>query len=321
MSGNFFAKYPASLGTINGLTGNVTFAAGTGLSLSIVGNTITYSASGGSSANLTLSNLTSPTSVNQDLIPVADNTQKLGSTLKAWADLSIVTLSIGGVTAIDVSSNYLYDGGAVLSVDWNNRFFHDNNNLLALNWNNRTLYANDGSTIMLDWHLPGEINASTNLITNVLNPLSGQDAATKSYVDAAASGTSSNTAFTLSSSAGVGTNSTVFQLFDKTDGLWIRAQGAIAYTGSGTDAAPLTILLPLGYELDQSRIAGSASGTDNIAALCGYMRWYDSGVGWKPGTCEAYDLTHIKFVYTAVLLGNFFATGDGLVYVIEVPVV
>lgn len=79
--------------TLNGLSGAVVLAAGTNITLTPVGNTITIDAAGGGSgANDTLSNLTSPTAINQDLLPAAHNTQSLGAAGDQFAELHILSI-------------------------------------------------------------------------------------------------------------------------------------------------------------------------------------------------------------------------------------
>lgn len=66
---NFFATYPVEGGvtSLNGLTGALTLVAGTGITITPSGNTLTIDASGGSGADTALDNLT-PTAINQNLI-------------------------------------------------------------------------------------------------------------------------------------------------------------------------------------------------------------------------------------------------------------
>lgn len=129
------------------------------------------------------------------------------------------------------------------------------------------------------------------------------------------------TPFALFSSNGVGTNKTVWKVIDSPDGLWLEAEGAISFSGSGTDGSPFRFALPTGLELDGSRMAGKVDGSsDAVGALCGTQNWYDSGVGLKQGLLQAYDATHVKFIYTVVLTADFFAVGDGLTYNFKAPV-
>lgn len=122
-------------------------------------------------ANQTLSNLTSPTAINQNLLPGTTNTFSLGSATLGWA--SVYTGAIfdeSGVSAIAVNNRRLFDSSASASVLFDGR-------VLAI-----------GSTVMLDWHAAGVLDVATNRIINVTNPTGAQDAATKNYVDTAING-------------------------------------------------------------------------------------------------------------------------------------
>lgn len=129
------------------------------------------------------------------------------------------------------------------------------------------------------------------------------------------------TPFALFSANGVGTNKTMWKVIDSPDGLWLEAEGAISFSGSGTDGSPFRFSLPTGLQLDGDRMAGRVDGgSDAVGALCGTQNWYDSGNGLKQGLLQAYDATHIKFIYTLVLTADFFAAGDGLTYNFKAPV-
>lgn len=72
---NFYASYPVENGggsgvtSLNGLTGALTLVAGSGISITPAGSNITIATTGGPFANTFLSNLDSPTSINQNLLP------------------------------------------------------------------------------------------------------------------------------------------------------------------------------------------------------------------------------------------------------------
>lgn len=112
--------------------------------------------------------------------------------------------NVGGVT-----TRILIDPNATAALDWTNRLLGDatgtNGNYhigssagfakTSLDWANRWLYATDGSTIQLDWSVPGTVSLTsaaldlaTHQIHNVVNPTAAQDAATKNYVDGVLSG-------------------------------------------------------------------------------------------------------------------------------------
>ncbi len=85
MADNFYSKYSANepatvVTTINGLNGAVTLAPGANITITPSGQTLTI-ASTSSGANTTLSNLTSPTAINQALLPSADNLINLGTAI------------------------------------------------------------------------------------------------------------------------------------------------------------------------------------------------------------------------------------------------
>lgn len=82
---SFYSDYPVQNGgsggviTLNGLSGALTLVAGSGITITPSGSNITIaSTGGGGGANTTLSNLDTPTAINQDLLSL-DNTQNIGS--------------------------------------------------------------------------------------------------------------------------------------------------------------------------------------------------------------------------------------------------
>ena len=58
-------------------------------------------------ANQSLSNLTNPTAVNQDLIPSADITESLGTSLKRWLNGFIQSLFVRGISSTAVAAKNL----------------------------------------------------------------------------------------------------------------------------------------------------------------------------------------------------------------------
>lgn len=104
-------------------------------------------------ANLTLSNLTSPTAVNQDLLPGTNGGESLGSTTKVWLSLYAegIRVPTGNQVVVDVTNRTLIDAGTNLSVDWENHFLYDVSPLKSIDYTNRLMYATDGTTAVVDW--------------------------------------------------------------------------------------------------------------------------------------------------------------------------
>lgn len=113
-------------------------------------------------ANNQLSNLISPTSVNQDLLPDTTNIRSLGSPLKKWEDLHVgtnITLDNGSqsvVHTVAVADNKIVSNAQL------------------------TIQTTVGDLVL---DSAGDISASTNEIKNVVDPTTAQSAATKNYVD------------------------------------------------------------------------------------------------------------------------------------------
>lgn len=84
MANNFYASYPidgagSGVLSLNGLTGSLTLVAGSGITITPSGSTITIASTGGGGANTTLSNLTSPVALNQDLLFGTDAANDIGA--------------------------------------------------------------------------------------------------------------------------------------------------------------------------------------------------------------------------------------------------
>lgn len=115
---DFYVAYPESEGvnSVNSLTGDITLAAGTGITITPSGNTLTIAATGGSGANVTLSNLTSPTAVNQNLIFATGADAVVQTQNSAVANTFGITLQSGNATGF-ASGNIAINSGIVTGID------------------------------------------------------------------------------------------------------------------------------------------------------------------------------------------------------------
>lgn len=150
MSGDatIVASGALTLSTVNSNVGSFTNA---NITVNAKG-LITAASNGSSGANTSLSNLTSPTALNQDILPASDGSRSLGSS----------SLQLSQVFTYNVNSN--------------------NDDLDLTSTFNVYLASGPSSDIVLNAG-SGHINADTHNITNMADPVNPQDAATKNYVD------------------------------------------------------------------------------------------------------------------------------------------
>lgn len=111
-------------------------------------------------ANTTLSNLVSPTSINQDLLPSANLTRTLGSNTLVWnamwikellypsaidfrLDTGLITNGTGS-GVLDLTNTLLTDNSDVKSVDWTNRLLSDSVAATQLVWSTSGIAINTG---------------------------------------------------------------------------------------------------------------------------------------------------------------------------------
>jgi hypothetical protein len=91
--------------------------------------------------------------------------------------------------SIDYQARELYSSDNAVSMAYESRALYDAAGS-SVDWGTRQLFANDGSTVILDFSSNVGISANIHKITDVVDPTSAQDAATKAYVDSKiASGT------------------------------------------------------------------------------------------------------------------------------------
>lgn len=144
MADNFYSSYPVEGGgsggvtTLNSLSGALTLVAGSGITVTPSGSNITIAATGGGGgANTALSNLTSPTAINQTLIA-------------------------GGGGGI------LSDTAPQTSIDWENRLLVDSVGVNSIQWDSGNRYLIDSSAIaVLQWDASlhsGSIIINANLV-------------------------------------------------------------------------------------------------------------------------------------------------------------
>src|SRR5882672_2384588 len=185
--------------------------------------------SGGSGANTTLSNLTSPTAINQDLIMTAGKTIRLanqvwmtGRNVADTADLDIVEINgndeivlndgSGGTTgAINLTQRVLFSSSTDFSVDWEGRrLMVPSNNNPALIWSSYQTYDTAG-VVSLDWGSRTLTSAGNALLLDY----SGSQL--KTYADIVPSAPSNNTVGDLTNFFGA-MAAVNYQVVDSTTG-------------------------------------------------------------------------------------------------------
>src|SRR5580698_9815698 len=102
-----YAEYPVQGGSggvssLNGLEGALTLVAGSGISITPSGSSITIASTASSGANTALSNLTSPTAINQSLLFGTDGASSIGASLASRPSAIYVknSVTIAGDTGV-----------------------------------------------------------------------------------------------------------------------------------------------------------------------------------------------------------------------------
>jgi hypothetical protein len=109
----------------------------------------TVSGGSGSGANTTLSNLTSPTSINTNLLPSTDNSSNLGSSSKKWDSIYFNALMDSSNNTILDNARKLYDSAGILSINTNDRTLYNSSNVATVSYEYHTLNSSTGT--VLDW--------------------------------------------------------------------------------------------------------------------------------------------------------------------------
>ena len=244
----------------------------------------------GSGANTTLSNLLSPTEVNQDLIPDTDNTRNLGSPSDTWATTYTEEVSTDSVGTISGTGSILVQNELNLNLNkiinlgtptnaadaatktYVDTEISDLSGTVAINLSNGL-----ATKVSLDGSLPFTAAQSMGgfKLTNVANPTLAQDTATKAYVDslvpaAAASGLSSSCGnFTSTTTSYIDvtnlsvtiirTGRPVFIMLQSDGDTGVLTDGSIQVYG--TSANP--IITRIRILRDVTEIAKTAVGGDN----------------------------------------------------------
>lgn len=214
-------------------------------------------------ANDTLSNLDAPTSINQSLIPAADQTYSIGSPSFNWNDIQAVELSCNGDAArISLLNKTIYDGSGNINYEWVDRKFYDSATGKSIDYEQREL-SDSASSVVISWELY-RINDSAGNRSIMFNDRNLTDSAQTTSVDW-------DTRH-LRDDSGV----------DSVD--WLERQlvgvdGNIGLDYSSSTNISVTENLTMGGELYTAVQASAVS-----APAAGYLVYYTSNIGyptWK----------------------------------------
>lgn len=244
---------------------------------------------GSSGANTFLSNLTSPTAINQDLLPSITGTYSIGSTSDRFARLGIYYIQNSSGTAINVDAGDMLDTSGDISIDWQDRFL-----------------VNPAGTTVLNWS-GTDLSVNTHKITNVVDPTNPQDAATKNYVDTH-SGAGSITALTGDVTAtGPGSVPATLATVNSNVGTFGNATNVSTFTvnakGLITAASNTAITFPVTSVTGSGNIASSGGSTPNLT-FTGVLPSLNGGTGVS-------NSFNLSIGGTSSINGTFSGTSSG----------
>jgi len=103
------------------------------------------------SVNPALSNLTSPTAVNQSLISAANNTLNLGTSTNLWANIYATAIRNASGPNIEVGTRELFDSSSIPSVRYQARTLATASGSTSVNYGTGVLSSTSGGAQSINW--------------------------------------------------------------------------------------------------------------------------------------------------------------------------